>query len=185
MAILTAVGILLSVLIALDLLLTVGILRRLRNGADGVPTKPTAVPVQGHRIDLSLDGLPWPDGAAAALAGTALVAMVVPGCSTCERLHRAIDELDYGVPIPFIALGQTEPEDAAVTAGYLASWQGATPIVAPRAFDELDSFGRPDRYPVIMVVENGRVAASGYRLHEVTAAMYRAADSLHAATHQH
>ena len=34
MAVLTAVCILLSVLVAIDLLLTVGILRRLRDGAD-------------------------------------------------------------------------------------------------------------------------------------------------------
>ena len=58
------------------------------------------------------------------------------GCSTCERLHRAIDELD--------------------------------------------SFGRPATYPVIMVIENGRVTASGHRLHDVTAARYEAADRLDA-----
>jgi len=181
LAVLTAVCILLAVLVAVDLLLTVGILRRLRNGADATPARPVATPAPGHRIDLSRDRQPWPDGAEALLGGTALVAMVVLGCSTCERLHRAIDELDYGVPIPFLVLGQAEPEEAEATAAYLATWHGATPIIAPRAFDELDSFGRPDTYPVILVIEDGLVTASGFRLHEVTAAMYKAADRLDAA----
>lgn len=178
MAVLTAVCILLSVLVAVDLLLTVGILRRLRDGADGTPARPVATPAQGHRIDLGLDRQPWPAEAERLLGGTALVAMVVLGCSTCERLHRAIGELDYGVPIPFVVLG--EPEEPESTAEYLATWEGATPVVAPHPFDELDSFGRPATYPVIMVIENGRVTASGHRLHEVTAAMYEASDRLDA-----
>ena len=186
MAVLTAVCILLAVLVAVDLLLTVGILRRLRDGADGTAARPVSTPARGHRIDLSLDRqAAWPAEAQSLLGGTALVAMVVLGCSTCERLHRAIDDLDYGVPIPFVVLGQPEPEDAEATAAYLATWHGATPIMAPRAFDELDSFGRPDTYPVIMVVENGRVTASGHRLHDVSAAMYKAADRLDAASRPH
>lgn len=183
MAVLTAVCVLLSVLVAVDLLLTVGILRRLRDGADGTPTRPVARPARGHRIDLSLDRQPWPAEADRMLNGTALVAMVEVGCSTCERLHRAIGELDYGVPIPFMVLG--EPDDLESTTAYLATWQGATPVVAPHAFDELDSFDRPDTYPVIMVIENGRVTASGHRLHDVTAAMYQAADRLDAVSHPH
>ena len=180
MAVLTAVCVLLAVLVAVDLLLTVGILRRLRNGADGAPARPAVTPPAGHRIDLSLDRQPWPAEAERLLGGTALVAMVVLGCSTCERLHRAIDQLDYGVPIPFVVLGQSEPEDREATTAYLGGWQGATPLLAPHAFDELDSFGRPDTYPVLLVLENGRVMASGHRLHDVTAAMYEAADRLNA-----
>jgi hypothetical protein len=185
MAVLTAVCILLAVLVAVDLLLTVGILRRLRNGADGTPAQPATSPKPGSRIDLSLDREPWPAEAARLLEGTALVVLVVPGCSTCDRLHRAIDELEYGVPIPFVALGQADYEDAESVAAYLAGWHGATPLIAPHAFDELDSFGRPASYPVVAVLENGRVTASGHRLHEVTAAMYQAADRLDAVSHRH
>jgi hypothetical protein len=178
LAVLTAVCILLSVLVAVDLLLTVGILRRLRNGADGTSGPPAASPRPGHRIDLSLDRKPWPAGAAELLGGTALVVLVVPGCSTCERLHQAIDELEDGVPIPFVALGQSDYEDVETVTRYLAGWHGATPLIAPHAFDELDSFERPASYPVVVVLENGRVKASGHRLREVTAAMYQAADQL-------
>ena len=185
MAILTAVGILLAILVALDLLLTVGILRRLRNGDDGAPAGPTTRPAPGHRIDLSKDRLSWPAGADRLLGGTALVALVVPGCSTCARLRRAIGELDYGVPIPFVVLGQSDVEDREVTDAYLAEWTGATPIVAPQAFDELDSLGRPDSYPVLLVVDNGRVTASGHRLHDVSAAMYRAAERINPVAHTH
>jgi hypothetical protein len=185
MAVLTAVCILLSVLVAVDLLLTVGILRRLRNGADGAPTPPATPPRPGSRIDLSLDRKPWPAEAERLLGGTALVVMVVPGCSTCERLHRAIDDLEYGVPIPYVVLGQSEYDDAEAVVAYLAGWRGATPLIAPHAFDELESFGRPTSYPVVAVLENGRVTASGHRLREVTAAMYRAADRLDAVSHRH
>lgn len=185
MAVLTAVCILLSVLVAVDLLLTVGILRRLRDGADGLPAQPAASPKPGSRIELSRDGKPWPAEAERLLGGTALVALVVPGCSTCERLHRAIDELEDGVPIPYVVLGQSDYEDAETVSAYLAGWHGATPLIAPHAFDELDSFGRPASYPVVAVLENGRVTASGHRLREVTAAMYQAADRLDAVSHQH
>ena len=185
MAVLTAVCILLTVLVALDLLLTVGILRRLRDGADGTPGRPVTRPAVGHRIELGLDRQPWPAEAERLLSGTALVALVLTGCSTCERLHRAIDELDGGVPIPFVVLGQPEPDDPLAPAAYLATWQDATPIMAPHAFEELDSFGRPDSYPVVLVIENGRVTASGHRLHDVSAAMYVAADNLDAASHPH
>jgi hypothetical protein len=185
-AVLTAVCILLSALVAVDLLLTVGILRRLRKGgADGLSSQPATPPAPGSRIDLVADGKPWPAGADRLLGGTALVVLVVPGCSTCERLHRAIDELEDGVPIPFVVLGQSDYDDAEAVAAYLATWRGATPLIAPRAFDELDSFGRPESYPVVAVVENGRVKASGHRLREVTAAMYQAADRLDAISHQH
>jgi len=185
MAVLTAVCILLSVLVAVDLLLTVGILRRLRDGADGMPAQPATSPKPGTRIDLSLDRKPWPAEAQRLLSGTALVVLAVPGCSTCERLHRAIDELEYGVPIPFLVLGQGDYDDPETVEAYLATWQGATPLIAPHAFDELDSFGRPASYPVVAVLENGRVTASGHRLREVTAAMYLAADRLDAVSHQH
>jgi len=184
-AVLTAVCILLALLVAIDLLLTVGILRRLRNGVDGAPPQPVTSPAPGHRIDLRLDRKPWAAEAERLLNGTALVALVVPGCSTCERLHRAIDELDDGVPIPFVVLGQSDYEDAAEVSAYLANWHGATPIVAPHAFEDLDSFGRPASYPVVVVLENGRVKASGHRLRDVTAAMYRAADRLDAISHAH
>ncbi len=180
MAVLTAVCILLSVLVAVDLLLTVGILRRLRDGVDAAPAQPVTTPVRGHRIDLSLDRAPWPTEAERLLGGTVLVVLVVPGCSTCERLHRAIDELEDGVPIPYVVLGQSDYEDDAEVSAYLAGWHGATPLIAPHAFDELDSFGRPASYPVVAVLENGRVLASGHRLREVTAAMYTAADRLDA-----
>lgn len=182
---LTAVCILLSALVAVDLLLTVGILRRLRNGADGMSAQPVTSPAPGHRIDLSLDRNPWPADAERLLAGTALVALVLPGCSTCERLHRAIDELEDGVPIPFVVLGQSDYEDDAAVSAYLAGWHGATPLIAPHAFDDLDSFGRPASYPILIVIENGRVTASGHRLREVTAAMYQAADRLEAVAHRH
>ncbi|HEU5268901.1 MAG TPA: hypothetical protein VFU36_03185 [Jatrophihabitans sp.] len=185
MAVLTAVCILLSVLVAVDLLLTVGILRRLRDGADGVTAQPVISPAVGHRIELSRDRKPWPAGAEQLLSGTALVALVVPGCSTCERLHRAIDELEDGVPIPFVVLGQSDYEDDAEVSAYLAGWHGATPLIAPHAFDDLDSFGRPASYPLVVVIEKGRVTASGHRLREVTAAMYQAADRLEAVAHRH
>jgi len=182
-AVLTAVAIVLAVLVAIDLLLTVGIVRRLRDG-EGLGTgKPVVQPARGHRIDLSRDAKAWPDGAAQLLTGTALVAMVVPGCSTCERLHRAIDELKP-LPVPFVVIGQPEFDGLEVTQAYLSGWHDAIPLLAPLPYEDLESFGRPGAYPVVMMVENGKVTASGNRLHEVTAAMYSAADRLDAVSNQ-
>jgi hypothetical protein len=74
-------------------------------------------------------------------------------------------------------------DDPTETANYLAGWHQATPLMAPLPFDELESLGRPESYPTVFVIENGKVAASGYRLSHVTAAMNAIASRTRAVEH--
>ena len=182
-SVLAALCVLVSVLVAVDLLLTVGILRKLRDGASlGLPPEPPAKPRRGHRIDPRRDPVEWDETAAAAVTGTAVLVLTVPGCSACERLKREITA--HGeLPLAMYVMGQPV-DDPVRTADYLASWQ-ATAVMAPMGYDELESLERPEVYPVIAVLENGRVVASGHRFNAVSAAIYEVAARADAAEHVH
>jgi hypothetical protein len=102
------------------------------------------------------------------VSGASLVALVVPGCPGCERLHREIDAAG-GVPLPFYVIGDPDVEGVE---HYLATWTTAQyRIVAPVPTDELVSFAHPRSVPAVMVVKDGVIEASGYRLIDVAQAM--------------
>jgi hypothetical protein len=184
-SILLAVCILLSVLVAVDLLLTIGIVRRLKAGASlgGGAGEPPARPRPGHRIDPRVDSVEWDEATAAAITGTGVLILAVSHCSACERLKRELAA--HGrLPLPVYVMGDPV-DDPAGTAEHLASWPQAAPVRAPRGYDELDSLERPTVYPVIAVLENGRVVSSGHRLSAVVAAAYEVAARIDATEHVH
>lgn len=183
-SVLVAVCILLAVLVAVDLLLTIGILRRLRNGASLGPSgEPPAKPLRGHQVEPWIDPAEWDQLAASAVTGTAVLVLAVPGCSSCERLKREI-AAQGELPLPLYVMGQPV-DDPAQTAEYLGSWPRATALMAPLGYDEMDSLQRPEVYPTIVVLEGGRVAASGHRLNTVVAAIHEVAARADAAAHVH
>ena len=162
MPVLAAVGVLLLVLVLVDLALTVGIIRRLRG--DATPLAPRANPPRGFRVSLEKDE--WPSRAADIVSGRALVAFVMKDCPGCERLRRQIDQAGP-LPVPFYVIGDPitgAPEDLT---DYLASWRADTRLIAPRPVDLLDSFGRPDTYPTLVLLRDGVVLASGHRLADI------------------
>ena len=183
-SVLLAVCILLSVLVAVDLLLTIGIVRRLKAGAAlGGSGEPPAKPRAGHRIDPRMDPIEWDPAAAAAVTGTGVLILAVTQCAACERLKRELAA--HGeLPLPIYVRGEAV-DDPAHRAEHLASWPQATPVMAPRGYDELDSLERPTVYPVIAVLENGRVVSSGHRLNAVVAVAYEVAARADATEHVH
>src|SRR6185437_14965358 len=111
--ILLAVCILLSVLVAVDLLLTIGIVRRLKAGASlaGGSGEPQALPRPGHRIDPRIDSVEWDEAAAAAVTGTAVLILAVSHCSACERLKRELAA--HGeLPLPVYVMGDPVDDPA-------------------------------------------------------------------------
>ena len=183
-SILLAVCILLSVLVAVDLLLTIGIVRRLKAGASlGGSGEPPARPRPGHRIDPRADPVVWDEAAAAVVTGTAVLILAVSQCAACERLKRELAA--HGeLPLPVYVMGEPV-DDPGRIAEHLASWPQAISTMAPLGYDELDSLERPTVYPVIAVLENGRVVSSGHRLSAVVAAAYEVAARADATEHVH
>ena len=162
MSVLVAVGVLLLVLVLVDLALTVGIIRRLRGTA--TPTAPRVNPPRGFRVRLELDE--WPGPAAGMVSGGALVAFVMKDCPGCERLRRHLDEAGP-LPVPLYVIGDPITGTPADLTDYLASWPADTRLIAPRPVDLLDSFGRPDTYPTLVLLRDGVVLASGHRLADI------------------
>lgn len=167
MSVLTAIGILVLVLVVIDLVLTIGIIRRLRaSGVDSTANE--SVPRVGLRVDLTKDAERWPADALGLVSGVSLAVLVLPGCPGCDRLHREIDAAG-AVEVPLYLIGDPQADDSAE---YLASWQVAdVRIIAPVPLHELDSFERPDAFPAIMLLHDGVVVAGGYQLADVAQAI--------------
>jgi hypothetical protein len=168
MPVLTAIGVVLLVLVLVDLALTAGIIRRLRG--DATPLAPGTNPRPGFRVSLERDSEEWPSGAADMMSDWALVAFVMKDCPGCERLRRQID-LAGPLPVPLYAVGDPSSGAAEQLSDYLASWPARTRLIAPQPIDLLDSFGRPDTYPTLVLLDDGVVRASGHRMNDVADAM--------------
>lgn len=168
MTVRTAVDVLVLIVLGIDLALTAGIIRRLRVTTEHPHAgPPPAKPPPGFQVDLTRDVSPWDDGAAGMVTGPALVAFVAPGCLGCERLSREVDEFGT-VPVPFYVIIDPFMHQLPGGSEYLARWPAATArLVAPKALDALDSFDRPDEFPMLVLMRDGHVLASGHRLHDV------------------
>lgn len=168
MPVLTAVAVVLLVLVLVDLALTAGIIRRLRG--DATPFAPRTNPRPGFRVSLHEDGQDWPSGAAEMVSGRALVAFVMKDCPGCERLRRQI-ELAGPLPVPLYVVGDPSAGAVQQLSDYLASWPARAWLIAPQPIDLLDSFGRPESYPTLVLLDDGVVRASGHRMDDVADSM--------------
>jgi len=173
----TAIELLLSVLVAIDLILTVGIVRRLRavGGQLGPLRPPPTDPQVGHHVDLLRDPAAWPAEAASMTEGLVLAAFVYPDCSGCDRLHRQVDAFGE-LPVPFFLLGDPFANDRDEVLDYLGTWPQARPILVPSTFDTLVSFARPSVTPTMVLLHDGVVLATGNHLDDVAAPMQRMLD---------
>ena len=168
MTVVAALLVLVSVLLAGNLALSAGIIRRLRAGAADGGRPDQRLPALGSTIDLGRDGAPWPEAAGQLTRDVAVAALVMPGCPGCDKLHHELDDAG-GLPVPLYVIG--DPTFGEENDAYLASWAGASTLVAPVPSDRMASFDRPDSFPTVVLLEDGVVRAAGYRLSDVTPAM--------------
>ncbi len=178
MTVVAALLVLVSVLLAVNLALSAGIIRRLRAGesAGGLPDQ--RLPAVGSTIDLDRDGARWPEPAGRMTRDIAVAALVMPGCPGCDQLHRELDDAG-GLPVPLYVIG--DPTFGEENDAYLASWVGARTLVAPVPSGSMASFDRPDSFPTVVLLEDGVVRAAGYRLSDVTPALTAVLGSVHRA----
>jgi hypothetical protein len=163
-----ALLVLVAVLLAVNLALSAGIIRRLRAGesAHGLPDQ--RLPAVGNTMDLDRDGAPWPESAGGMTRDVAVAALVMPGCPGCDRLHHELDDAG-GLPVPLYVIG--DPAFGEENDAYLASWTGARTLIAPVSSADLVSFDRPDAFPTVVLLEDGAVRAAGHRLSDVAPAL--------------
>ena len=166
MSMTTAILVLLSMVTLLNTALIVGIVRRLRNPS----TSPLLTPIRpgpGFTIDLSRDSEQWPSGAHALVAGESLIAFVGPGCPGCESLQAEVRNAGR-LDLPLHVIVAPDVADARPDREYLRSWESAAQTLsAPLPFPALDSFGRPDSIPTLLLVRDGVVLSSARRLRDI------------------
>ncbi|WP_418059909.1 hypothetical protein [Pimelobacter simplex] len=173
MTIRSAIEVLVLVTLACNLVLTYGLMRKLRNVGTRpgvVPTAPAVKPAKSWVVDPSRDAHPWSESLLQALVGDSVLILSVPGCPACETVKRELDFVAGGGFPPIWVL--VEPafidEDAA---DYLQTWPDhLNRGVAPDIFELMASLDNPAGYPVVMALRDGVVLASGYRLRDVVEA---------------
>src|SRR5882757_5536027 len=161
MSIWAAISALLAVIVAINLLITAGIVRRLRTLGAVSPALAEYRPSPGFSVDLKRE-LGWPDEARELLVGDALVIFSLPGCAGCERLRR---DLGTSARIVALYLILDRPVKNGQRDRYAAMWAGTPTVIdAPRTIDLLDSFDRPREFPTVVLLRDGVVVASGNSL---------------------
>lgn len=95
---------------------------------------------------------------------TTLVGFFLPGCVPCERVQAELRERPPGVPM--VAVIRATAEDARAPAMRDALAQVAR-VAYAGAEDPVSRAFRNTGYPTLVRIENGLVAAAGYRLSDV------------------
>jgi hypothetical protein len=172
MALLSAVVGVLAVVTALNLLVTLALVRRLRGiearaGSTAGPALPAPGLPVGDFIETAIGG---ESVNTAALGTEALVAFLSPGCDPCRTVADAMLTRRDRLPETVIALLAGDPDDAAAVA--FATDLG---VVATVAFIEVSgpaakAFGGIRDFPTLVRVEHGVVAAAGHDLDDLVVA---------------
>lgn len=164
-----AVQALVLVLLAGNLLITAGLVRKLRALlTDGrFQAAPHMSPQAGFKVILPGDDN-WPNTALEMVNGVAVVVFAIPACTGCVDIRQEIaDRPLTGSLLYVIADGSNVGNEAARQ--YLAStWtDAAATFVAPGPVADLTSFDRTSAFPTIVIMSDGVVLASGYRFRDV------------------
>lgn len=167
MSILVAVVILLTLLVTIDLALTVGIVRRLRADGAPAPASPPVLP-PGYAVEPHRDDTPWPAELLQVLTGDWLVVLTMRGCRSCDTVRR---ELSARRPLGLPACVLVDPATGTPSelAEFLSRWEVDMARVAPSEFDVMLSIGGgAPSYPALILLRDGRVVESGARVRHLT-----------------
>lgn len=158
-----------GVLVLLDLLLTFGVIRRLRDHTEQLRRMQLGpeVVIAGKGAKVGDFATTTTDGEALSanlLTGETLVGFFSPGCQPCETLLPAF--VDYAATMPggrdhVLAVVATDtPEASDVTEKVAALSPYARTVVAAHEEPVLKAFG-VNGYPGVLLVQDGTVVASG------------------------
>ena len=156
---------LLSVVVVVDLLLTVALLRAVRGKSSPGPAAGRLVrPIPGTRISIEEAANLAPELREIVARGPVLIVLVVPGCTGCQRLRDEFNRIP-APPVPLVALcdpaGNVETGSEYLRSTWAIASVGA--VVQESIFTS-DALGRPDELPVVALVDDGLVVSSAHRL---------------------
>lgn len=156
MPVLTAAVVMLAGLTAFNLILTLGILRRLRAAGEPVEVRLPEIGFEVGRFAVdTIDGVPLAEPDIA----NATVAFVMAGCGPCGELIAEMKTVDQSLTVFVVGPDSEELMAKLPTTARVASVADGSP--APKAFGGIGGF------PTVVRVQDGRVAASGRRLADV------------------
>lgn len=162
MSIELAIEMLLSAAVAINLLLTAAIIRKLRN-LDHGHNSTARLPAVGSYVDRS--SVDDPVAATHLSADDSLTIFTSPGCPACADLYRQLASA-AGTPLPShtltVVVGamevrETEPD-----------WQKFGPVLHQSSDEGIGAaLGKPNAYPTLVRVARGAVSATGHTLEDV------------------
>lgn len=165
MGVLTAAVSIIAVLAAFNLLLTFGLIRRLRlMGSTGVgkPALPALGALVGSFATSTLDGATVSERDL--LSGPAVVGFFEAECQPCADLKREI--LDRGAPASLLAFVEGSAQDQATLAFARDLATFARVAVVEPSSSPARAFG-VTAFPTLMRLHDGVVVAAGHRLGDV------------------
>lgn len=168
MDVLTALVVLLTIVVAIDTLLTFGIVRRLRYGDTGIGESGASTWLRpGFLVDPSRDEARWSKDLESVLRGDWLVVLTLFGCPTCETVRRELmARAPLGVKVCVLVDPTTGSAQQLET--YLDSWEVDLRAVAPAAYDVMMSLGGgPLAYPALALIRDGSVVQTGSRVRQL------------------
>lgn len=141
-----AIDVVISVVVFVNLGITVAILRRLRTGSLGA-RQSDLEPRPGFVVDLTRDGGTWSPRATAILTGTVAVAFVAPGCAGCDNLRAELHRAER-LTFPLFAVVDGDQPQTRAYADQVATWRHVAGVhFAPGPANALPSFSSPSSCP--------------------------------------
>jgi thiol-disulfide isomerase/thioredoxin len=170
MAYLSAAVVLVGVIAAVNLLLTVGVIRRLREHTAQLavlrgPAQEAAVPIGSPVGDFSARDVAGRPVDGQGLAGRSLIGFFSPGCAPCkEQLPGFVEQAARTTDTVLAVVAGEDPGETAETAERLGAV--ATVVVEPALGPVQRTFGVTS-YPAFVLVRDGFVVAAGHTLADV------------------
>lgn len=167
MAYLSAAVILVGVIAAVDLLLTVGVIRRLREHSTRLavlsePAQQAALPVGSPVGSFSATDVAGRPVDGHGLAGRSLIGVFSPGCAPCkEQLPGFVEHAARSTDAVLAVVVGEDPAETAETAKGLGTV--ATVVVEPALGPVQQALG-VTTYPAFVLVEDRTVIAAGHTL---------------------
>lgn len=167
MDVLTALVILLLIIVAVDTVLTIGIVRRLRAGGLDEAGSAIGFLPTGFGIDPHRDEARWPAELLTILSDEWLVVLTLAGCSGCETVRRELAAKPLLRTKVCVLVDPTSGSTEDLEE-YLQKWDVDLRSIAPAPYELMFSIeGGAPSYPALILAREGKVVETARRVRQV------------------